>query len=94
MCVQNVGGAIYPSTNEGSLNSLCELPYDDNTYLTYTQHPGYTATALNVTSPYYSAASAALASSSSSQNNVLLPRGETIEKANFNKNQNLFDTIK
>ena len=89
-----MGGVIYPSTNEGSLNSLCELPYDDNTYLTYTQHPGYTATALNVTSPYYSAASASAATSLSSQTNVLLPREETIEKANFNKNQNLVDTLK
>ena len=80
-----MGGVVYPSTTEGSLNSLCELPYDDNTYLTYTLHPGYTATALNVTNPYYSA---------SHQTNALLPREETIEKANFNKNQNLVDMIK
>ena len=44
-----VGGVIYPPAAEMENESIYELPFDDNTYLTYTRHPEYTAVVYGTT---------------------------------------------
>lgn len=44
----SVGGIVYPPLNEREQESIFELPFDDNTFTSYSSHPSYNAEAFRL----------------------------------------------